>query len=208
MKLWACQYLQKTEKPRFRRAWGGVSAELLARIASLEQEVQQLKKSKATADSFGLAKISDATDVTERDNGLVLSAWQNNAANSGSIRSDIKNIQTSLQFGTNSYRYVEHFRTEDNYYVYDPGYIEAKNGVAYVHINYVIVKEPIIGYDARVPLIINVPSPEQSIWSVSGRPHLGSEIEILIEKETNCLYIFGGVKDGGYRINFSYPIAW
>lgn len=170
--------------------------------------MQQLKQSKGTPDAFGLVKISDATDVTERDNGLVLSAWQNNAANNGSIRSDIKNTQAEIQFGRNSYRYIEHFENEYNYYVYDPGYTEARNGVAYVHINYVIVKEPIIGYDARVPLITNVPSPEQSIWSVSGRPNLGSEIEILIEKETNSLYIFGGVKDNGYRINFSYPIAW
>lgn len=73
---------------------GGTSIELLSRISALEQEVSGIKQSKASPDSFGLSKASNAADVTDAGSGLVLSAVQNNAGVPGTLRNEIEKQNT------------------------------------------------------------------------------------------------------------------
>ena len=79
-------------------AWGGgTSLEALSRIAVLEKELSDLKQTIATPDTYGLSKITDATDVTE-NNGLVLGAVQNNASVPGTLANKIQSISESMKF--------------------------------------------------------------------------------------------------------------
>lgn len=74
-------------------AGGGVAnIELLTRLDVIENEIQILKK-KATENEYGLAKISEASDVTESDNGLVLGAKEKNANIDGSIAYNIEKVK-------------------------------------------------------------------------------------------------------------------
>ena len=76
---------------------GGTSLEVLSRIAVLEKEISDLKQTIATPDTYGLSKITDATDVTE-NNGLVLGAVQNNASVPGTLANKIQSISESRKF--------------------------------------------------------------------------------------------------------------
>ena len=75
--------------------------ELLNRMADLENSVSQLDKraaqteqSRATPDTYGLAKVTDATNVTQKDSGLVLGAWQNNAGMTGSLANRVAALES------------------------------------------------------------------------------------------------------------------
>ncbi len=72
---------------------GGVNLELLTRLSVLEQEVAAIKETRATEASYGLARLSNATDITETNNGLAIPASQNNAGITGSLR----NVAASAQ---------------------------------------------------------------------------------------------------------------
>lgn len=74
---------------------GVVSAELLARISDLENEVSTLKAQKATADAFGLVKLTDASDVTE-STGLALPASEKNASIDGTIGNFISKLSNRI----------------------------------------------------------------------------------------------------------------
>ena len=74
---------------------GGVNKNLLNRIATLEEEVSQLKRQKAGKTTYGLAKISDLTDVTTED-GLVLGTKEKNATIPGTIAHNIEAAKDSL----------------------------------------------------------------------------------------------------------------
>lgn len=80
---------------------GGTNQSLLDRIAALEEttstlaaSLQALTENKASKTSYGLAKLSDATDVTE-DLGLVLSAKEKNPAVSGSLANLVENLKNN-----------------------------------------------------------------------------------------------------------------
>ena len=74
---------------------GGVNKDLLNRIATLEEEVSQLKRQKAGKTEYGLSKISDLTDVTT-DGGLVLGTKEKNATIPGTIAHNIEAARASL----------------------------------------------------------------------------------------------------------------
>lgn len=73
---------------------GGVNKELLDRIALLENEVSILKQKKASKTEYGMAQISDATDITT-DVGFVLGAKEKNAAIPGSIMHSLKKAENN-----------------------------------------------------------------------------------------------------------------
>ena len=62
----------------------------------LEAEVAALKQGKATAQEYGLSKISSATDVTQEDTGFVLGTIQNNPAVDGTLANRIKSLGNGL----------------------------------------------------------------------------------------------------------------
>lgn len=82
---------------------GGTSQSVLDRIKALETDVstltttlQAITESKASKTFYGLAKLSDAADVTE-DLGLVLSAKEKNPAVDGTLARGIKELKQSLK---------------------------------------------------------------------------------------------------------------
>lgn len=102
---------------------GGVNLDLLNKLSNIENQIDDLKKH-ATTQEFGLSKISSATDVTEQDSGLVLSAVQNNPTVDGSIRNELEKIKQntySLKTGTflKSGDDLNTYRTPGNYYCND-----------------------------------------------------------------------------------------
>lgn len=86
----------------FLPAWGGVNLELLTRLSALEQEVSAIKEAKATEVSYGLARLSNATDITETNNALVLPALQNNAGIPGSLRNVAASAQSTASSALSS----------------------------------------------------------------------------------------------------------
>lgn len=70
-----------------------VVKEALDRLDSLITETNALR---ATLESYGFAKISESTAVTETDSGLVLSAKEKNAAIEGTIAHEIANTNQYL----------------------------------------------------------------------------------------------------------------
>lgn len=70
---------------------GAVSLETLARITVLEQELAELKSTIASDSAYGLAKVTNATDVTQ-ESGIALSAMQNNASVEGTLRNEIQTL--------------------------------------------------------------------------------------------------------------------
>lgn len=90
---WECTY---SAKGVLSKLGGGTSKELEERVAILESHTEELegelnavKNNHATTDSYGLARISRSTGVTE-DNGLVLGASEKNAAIQGSLAAMIE----------------------------------------------------------------------------------------------------------------------
>lgn len=75
---------------------GGVNAETLSRLSALEDELREVKSSKATETGYGLAKISDAQDVTNPNSGMVLSSVQNNASVEGTLAHKIEQIENRI----------------------------------------------------------------------------------------------------------------
>lgn len=72
--------------------FGGANLDFIKRIEELENKVDQLSEKRATTESFGLAKTSSATDVTDESSGTVLSAIQNNAGIKGTLANKIGEI--------------------------------------------------------------------------------------------------------------------
>lgn len=72
--------------------FGGANLDFIKRIEELENKVDQLSEKRATTESFGLAKTSSATDVTDESSGIVLSAIQNNAGIKGTLANKIGEI--------------------------------------------------------------------------------------------------------------------
>lgn len=83
---------------------GATSLETLARITALEQELADLKRSVASDTAYGLAKVTNATDVTE-EIGIAISAVQNNASVSGSLRYEIEQVNKNLVKRKKLFRY-------------------------------------------------------------------------------------------------------
>lgn len=77
----------------FLPAWGGVNLELLTRIDALERAVEQIRSQKASENAFGIAKLTNAQDVTDANSGLALSAMQNNAGIEGTIANRLDFVQ-------------------------------------------------------------------------------------------------------------------
>lgn len=80
---------------------GGGNLELLNRMAELENSVSQLyervsrtEQSRATPDTYGLAKATDATNVTQKDSGLVVGAWQLNEGMTDSLANRIADLES------------------------------------------------------------------------------------------------------------------
>lgn len=74
---------------------GGVtSPETLARIEVLEQELADLKQSIASDTAYGLSKVTNAADVTQ-ENGIALSAMQNNSSLEGTLANKIEKLNNS-----------------------------------------------------------------------------------------------------------------
>lgn len=78
---------------------GGGNLELLNRMAELENSVSQLyervsrtEQSRATPDTYGLAKVTESTTVTESDSGLVLGAKEKNPAFAGGLANQIVTV--------------------------------------------------------------------------------------------------------------------
>lgn len=65
-------------------------------VSTLSGTIQDILASKATDTSYGLAKVSEATKVTEANNGLVLSAKEKNPAVDGTIANEISHIKSEL----------------------------------------------------------------------------------------------------------------
>lgn len=62
-------------------------------MSTLTGTIQDILASKATDTSYGLAKVSESTTVTETDSGLVLSAKEKNPAVTGTIANGQKKLQ-------------------------------------------------------------------------------------------------------------------
>lgn len=95
-------------------------AELLARVAALENEVSTLKAQKASTQQFGLAKISGDTDVSETDSGLVLGAWEKNEENEGGLANRIKKLvsnQNKIEIVTGSLKNFLKNNIENNKFI-------------------------------------------------------------------------------------------
>ncbi len=121
------------------------------------------------------------------------------------VERELETIKNSINFGKNQYRSVEHFNAEQNYYVFDDGFICVKNGIAIVQFNYVIAKEPVFEYN-KVAVLDNLPIPYNGIphWfgaCAADSPH---SINIYVN-EHGTMLIYGGETNSGYRISFSYP---
>lgn len=69
--------------------------DLLDRIASIETEIDAIKNTKASEQEYGLSKISNACDVTESNNGIALSAMQNNPSIVGTLANKVESISNS-----------------------------------------------------------------------------------------------------------------
>lgn len=94
---------------------GGINQSLLDRIDSLEsesqilkveldqamRELQELKSTRATQNTYGLSKISSSSSVTT-DDGLVLSAKEKNASIDGTIANGQKKLQQDFKALFNS----------------------------------------------------------------------------------------------------------
>lgn len=85
----------KTKDPFPFCSRGGVNKELLDRISLLENEVSKLKQQKASKTEYGMAQISDSTDVTT-DVGFVLGAKEKNAAVNGTIANKISQVEEQI----------------------------------------------------------------------------------------------------------------
>lgn len=70
------------------------SLETLARIEFLEQELADLKQSIASETAYGLSKVTNAADVTQ-ENGIALSAMQNNSSLEGTLANKIEKLNNS-----------------------------------------------------------------------------------------------------------------
>lgn len=66
-------------------------AELLARIAALENEVSMLKAQKATEEQFGLVKLSNDSDVTD-STGLAVPTSELNSTKQGTFANQINKL--------------------------------------------------------------------------------------------------------------------
>lgn len=89
---------------------GGINQNTLDRIIALETELQSIKEGlmqsgaeiealrngKATESSYGLARVSESTAVTQTNTGLVLSAKEKNPSIVGTLASKISSIITKL----------------------------------------------------------------------------------------------------------------
>ena len=82
---------------------GGTSKELEERVSVLKSHTEELERklnavenNHATAEAYGLARISRSTGVTE-DNGLVLGASEKNAAVKGSLANAIETKFSALE---------------------------------------------------------------------------------------------------------------
>lgn len=70
---------------------------ILERISGLEHKVAQIENTNATTDTYGLAKISAATDVTRNDSGLVMGARENNPSLDGTIANRFGKLESRIQ---------------------------------------------------------------------------------------------------------------
>lgn len=74
------------------RLGGGINQPLLDRIDELERRLEAVESGRASEESYGLARISESGAVTDTGSGLVLSARQNNAAETGTLANRIENV--------------------------------------------------------------------------------------------------------------------
>lgn len=74
---------------------GGVPLELIENIESINQEIQNIKNTKASTTNYGIVKLSNANNITD-SLGLAIPASENNAAISGSLANKIANIESKL----------------------------------------------------------------------------------------------------------------
>ncbi len=81
---------------RYRPVGGGTGLDVLERLLAIEVELARIKESVATESSFGLAKITNAQNITNVDCGFALSALQNNAAVQGTLANRTKELEAKI----------------------------------------------------------------------------------------------------------------
>lgn len=128
---------------RFQPVGGGTGLDVLERLLAIEVELARIKESVATESSFGLAKITNAQNITNVDCGFALSALQNNAAVQGTLANRTKELEA---------------KTIDRSLLYEnSSYIETGETLSLAHSNYDILEvhwrfEP-NQYDTRVDYV-------------------------------------------------------
>ena len=75
---------------------GGVNLELLTRIDALEQELFTIKQTIGSDLEYGLAKVTNSSSVNT-ENGIAMSAMQNNAAINGTLANAIAGLKNSVR---------------------------------------------------------------------------------------------------------------
>ncbi len=73
-----------------------MNLEVLARISAIEQELSALKQTIGSDSEYGLAKVTNSSSVNT-ENGIAMSAMQNNAAINGTLANAIAGLQNSVR---------------------------------------------------------------------------------------------------------------
>lgn len=152
-----------------------MSSTLFDRVSALESGIEELKNGKADSENYGLARISESAAVTQKDLGLVLGAFEKNAAVPGSIMNKVSNIIKSKQIFLNSIRIDKQY--DGNYHADFNGIFE-RNGIDHKKVVGISVTG-FAGVVKDIPRVTYASSADAiQIWSRESQSVLNFNLEV------------------------------